>query len=116
MNPIVKTFILLVFSNSFMLTAWYFHLNFKWLDNKSMLIASVMSWGIAFFEFLFHIPANRIGSEAMSLGQLQILQVGMSLLMFIPFSVVVMKAPIKWDYVYASILIIIAAYLIFRNN
>jgi len=115
MSPVLKTILLLVISNTFMLTAWYLHLNVKWLDGKSFILASILSWGIAFFEYQFHIPANRIGNTIFSLAQLQIIQVGMSLLIFIPFSVFVMKTPLKWDYFVASLLIVLAAYLIFRN-
>jgi len=89
--------------------------NITQLDNKAWYIASLFSWGIAFFEYLVHIPANRIGSEAMSLPQLQILQIGMSLLIFIPFSIFIMKQPIKLDYLWATCCLTGAAYFIFRN-
>jgi uncharacterized protein (DUF486 family) len=96
-----------------MLSAWYFHLK-QWA-HKPWYIAALLSWGIAFFEYSVHIPANRIGSEVLTLSQLQILQVGMSLLIFIPFAVVVMKHPISSDYIFAALLLMGAAYFIFRG-
>lgn len=113
MNIIVKTVLLLIVSNSFMLTAWYYHL--KHLEGKHWFIASMVSWGIAFVEYNFHIPANRIGSQEMTLSQLQVLQVGMSLLLFIPFSILVMGKGIKMDYIWASLCLFGAGYFIFRN-
>jgi len=93
MSIIVKTVLLLLVSNTFMLAAWYLHL--KYLNEKHWFVVSLISWGIAFFEYNFHIPANRIGSQELSLAQLQILQVGISLLIFIPFSIFVMGKGIK---------------------
>jgi len=98
-----------------MLCAWYLHLNMKWLDQKTFFIAAVVSWGIAFLEYNFHIPANRIGAQELSLTQLQIIQIGMSLLMFIPFSIFIMNKPIKLDYVWASLCLVAAAYFVFRK-
>ncbi|MEM7051582.1 MAG: DMT family protein [Acidobacteriota bacterium] len=112
MSILTRTILLLVISNLFMLTAWYLHL--KLLNHRPWYIASAVSWGIAFFEYTVHIPANRIGHEVMSLSQLQILQVGMSLLLFIPFSIVVMGSPIKTDYLWAAACLAGAAYFIFR--
>lgn len=114
MPDALKTTLLLVISNGFMLSAWYLHLNMPSLKNKAWIVAVLISWGIAFFEYLVHIPANRIGSSVFTLSQLQILQIIMSLFMFIPFSIIVMKAPIKIDYIYASICLIFGAYFIFR--
>jgi hypothetical protein len=96
-----------------MLCAWYLHL--KWLDQKHWYIAAMVSWGIAFFEYNFHIPANRIGSQELSLTQLQIIQIGISLLLFIPFSLFVMNKPIKLDYIWAAICLVGAAFFIFRK-
>ncbi len=96
-----------------MLSAWYLHL--KWLDQKVWIYAAVLSWGIAFFEYLFHIPANRIGSQELTLTQLQIIQIGMSLLMFIPFSIFVMNKPIKLDYLWAAFCLVGAAFFIFKK-
>ena len=97
-----------------MMTAWYFHL--KSLSNSPWFIAAIFSWGIAFFEYMVHIPANRIGFEVMSLAQLQILQVSMSLILFIPFAIVVMDTPIKLDYVWAAMCLVGASYFIFRSG
>lgn len=113
MTILTKTICLLLISNAFMLTAWYFHLK-QWSD-KPWYIAAILSWFIASLEYSVHIPANRIGSAALTLSQLQILQVGISLLMFIPFAVFVMKAAVKLDYIWASACLIGAAYFIFRG-
>lgn len=110
-----KTILLLTASNFFMLCAWYLHLKMKWLDEKHMIIATLISWGIAFLEYNFHIPANRIGSHELSLTKLQVLQVGMSLLLFIPFSIFVMNKPIKMDYLWAAFCLFGAAYFIFKK-
>ncbi len=96
-----------------MLSAWYLHL--KWLDQKHWYIAAMVSWGIAFFEYNFHIPANRIGSQELSLIQLQVIQIGISLLMFIPFSIIMMGKPIKLDYVWAALCLVAAAFFIFKK-
>jgi len=113
MSVLTRTVLLLIVSNFFMLTAWYLHLNK--LGHKPWYIASLVSWGIAFFEYSVHIPANRIGHCELSLSQLQILQVGMSLFIFIPFSIFVMDHPIKLDYLCAATCLIGAAYFIFRG-
>ena len=113
MSATTRTILLLVVSNMFMLTAWYLHL--KTLNHKPWYVASMVSWGIAFFEYQVHIPANRIGHTVMTLSQLQILQVGMSLLIFIPFAVIVMDHPIKLDYIWAALCLLGAAYFIFRG-
>lgn len=114
MSIALKTIGLLILSNTFMLSAWYLHLNIPQLQKKPLIVASLLSWGIAFIEYQFHIPANRIGIGVFTLDQLQIIQVGMSLLMFIPFSMIVMKTPFRWDYIYAMVFLSIAAYFIFR--
>lgn len=113
MPVIVKTILLLVVSNCFMLTAWYFHLK-QWND-RPWFVASLFSWFIAAIEYSVHIPANRIGATELSLSQLQILQVGLSLLLFIPFAIFVMKSPVKMDYIWAAICLLGAAYFIFRG-
>ena len=112
MSILNRTILLLVISNFFMLTAWYLHL--KTLSHKPWYIASLVSWCIAFVEYTVHIPANRIGHQVLTLSQLQILQVGMSLLLFIPFAVFVMRYPLKLDYFWASLCLCGAAYFIFR--
>lgn len=113
MSAFTKTILLLTVSNVFMLTAWYFHL--KHLSAKPWYIAALVSWGIAFFEYMVHIPANRIGYDVMTLSELQLLQVGMSLLIFIPFAILVMGQPIKADYLWASLCLGGAAYFLFRS-
>lgn len=113
MSVLVKTILLLTASNFFMLCAWYLHLN--WLNQKHWYIAAMVSWGIAFLEYNFHIPANRIGSQELSLTQLQIIQIGMSLLLFIPFSLLVMNKPIKLDYIWAALCLVGAAFFIFKK-
>ncbi len=113
MSVLTRTLLLLVVSNFFMLSAWYLHL--KYLDHKPWYIAAIVSWGIAFFEYAVHIPANRIGNTALSLFQLQIIQVGMSLLMFIPFAIFVMNQPFKTDYYWAALCMSAGAYFIFRS-
>lgn len=99
-----------------MLSAWYLHLNIKWFNNKAFFWAALFSWAIAFFEYQFHIPANRIGDKVFSLGQLQLLQVIISLIMFIPFSMFVLKKPWDSDYFIAMIFMCIGAYFIFRSK
>lgn len=113
-GAVPTTILLLLFSNAFMLTAWYLHL--KSLADRPWWIAALASWLIAFVEYLFHIPANRIGNTVMSLAELQILQVGMSLLLFMPFAVFVMDRPMRWDYVWASFCLTGAAFFIFRGT
>ena len=113
MSILAKTVILLLISNLFMLTAWYFHLK-QWSD-RPWYVASFFSWCIAAFEYSVHIPANRIGSTGLSLSQLQILQVGISLLLFIPFAIFVMKSPPKLDYFWAAACLVAAAYFVFRG-
>lgn len=113
MPVLLQTLLLLFVSNVFMLSAWYLHL--KLFGDKHWYIVVLISWGIAFIEYNFHIPANRIGSQQLSVSQLQILQIGMSLLMFIPFSIFVMNKPIKLDYIYAMICLFFAAFFIFRK-
>ena len=114
MSVVTKTVLLLLVSNLFMLTAWYFHLR-QWSE-RPWYIASLLSWGIAAFEYSVHIPANRIGSAALSLGQLHILQIGISLLLFMPFAILVMRSPPRLDYVWATLCLIGAAYFIFRDG
>jgi len=113
MSIITKTILLLTVSNVFMLSAWYLHL--KWVDQRTWFFMAMVSWGIAFFEYNFHIPANRLGSQIFTLPQLQIIQVGMSLLIFVPFSVFVMRTPLKLDYLWAALCLCAAAFFIFRK-
>jgi uncharacterized protein (DUF486 family) len=104
---------LLVVSNVFITFAWYAHL--KNMAAKPWVIAALVSWGIALFEYLVQVPANRIGYTVMSLGQLKILQEVITLAVFVPFAVLYMKQPIKLDYLWASLCIMGAVYFIFRG-
>ena len=104
---------LLVASNVFMTFAWYAHL--KDLSAKPWWIAALASWGIALFEYLLQVPANRIGYTEMSLPQLKILQEAITLVVFVPFAILYMKQPIKLDYLWASLCIMGAVYFVFRG-
>ena len=112
-STILLSAALLVASNVFMTFAWYAHL--KNLTAWPWWLAAVASWGIALFEYLLQVPANRIGFTALSLPQLKIMQEAITLAVFVPFAVLYMKQPIKLDYVWASICILGAVYFIFRG-
>ncbi len=109
----LKTVLLLTASNVFMTFAWYGHL--KNLQSRAWYVAAVVSWGIALFEYLLQVPANRIGYQAMSLSQLKILQEVITLSVFVPFAMVYMKEPFKWDYVWAGLCLLGAVYFMFRS-
>ena len=113
MPPIVTTVILLTLSNIFMTFAWYGHL--KNMKAQPWIIASLVSWGIALFEYLLQVPANRIGSAAMNLSQLKILQEAITLTVFVPFAMFYMGQPFKMDYLWAGVCLIGAVYFIFRS-
>ena len=104
---------LLVASNVFMTFAWYAHL--RDLSAKPWWIAAVAGWGIALFEYLLQVPANRVGYTELSLPQLKIMQEAITLTVFVPFAVLYMKAPLKLDYLWASLCILGAVYFIFRG-
>ena len=110
---IVRTSFLLVLSNIFMTFAWYGHL--KNLSDKKWYIAALLSWGIALFEYMLQVPANRVGYTELSLSQLKILQEVITLSVFIPFAMIYMKQPFKMDYIYAGLCILGAVYFIFRS-
>ena len=112
MNPILISASLLVCSNVFMTFAWYAHL--KELNHKSWLIAALVSWGIALFEYLLQVPANRIGYQSLNVGQLKIMQEVIALTVFVPFSVYYLKEPLKLDYLWAVLCILGAVFFIFR--
>lgn len=105
---------LLMLSNVFMTFAWYAHL--KELSNKPWIIAALVSWGIALFEYLLQVPANRIGHTVMTVGQLKILQEVISIGIFIPFAYFYLKEPIKMDYVWAGLCLLGAVFFIFREK
>lgn len=110
---IVRTTFLLILSNIFMTFAWYGHL--KNFSDRKWYIAALISWGIALFEYMIQVPANRIGYTELSLSQLKILQEVITLSVFIPFAMIYMKQPFKTDYLYAGCCIIGAVYFIFRS-
>lgn len=114
MNPILSTIGLLMLSNIFMTFAWYSHL--KELDHKPWIIAALVSWGIALFEYLLQVPANRIGYQVLNLGQLKIIQEVISLSIFVPFAVFYMKEPLKLDYLWAALCILAAVFFMFREK
>ncbi|MGI1943543.1 DMT family protein [Shewanella glacialipiscicola] len=114
MNPTMTTIGLLCLSNIFMTFAWYGHL--KTLGSKPWIIAALVSWGIALFEYLLQVPANRIGYTVMNLGQLKILQEVITLSLFVPFAYFYMKEPLKLDYLWAGLCILGAVYFIFRSE
>ncbi|MFC7289575.1 hypothetical protein D3C87_230090 [compost metagenome] len=110
---IVQTVGLLTLSNVFMTVAWYGHL--KGLASKPWWIAALISWGIALFEYLLQVPANRIGYTQFSLAQLKIMQEAITLTVFVPFAIVFMDQPFKLDYVWAALCLVGAVYFIFRT-
>ncbi|MET0333971.1 MAG: DMT family protein [Rhizobacter sp.] len=110
----LQTVLLLVASNVFMTFAWYGHL--KSLATSPWYIAALISWGIALFEYLLQVPANRIGyAGGFSLAQLKITQEVITLAVFVPFAMVYMKEPFKLDYVWAGLCLVGAVYFIFRS-
>ena len=114
MNPALRTIVLLTLSNVFMTFAWYGHL--RTLHDRQWYVAAIASWGIAFFEYLLQVPANRIGYTVMTLPQLKILQEAIALAVFAPFAVYYMRQPLKLDYLWAALCILGAAYFIFRGQ
>ena len=110
---IVQTVGLLVLSNVFMTIAWYGHL--KNMSHRAWWYAAIVSWGIALFEYLLQVPANRIGNTQYSLAQLKILQECITLAVFVPFAMFYMQQPFKLDYVWAGLCLVGAVYFIFRS-
>lgn len=108
-----KTIVLLSISNLFMLFAWYGHL--KNLNSKPWIVAALISWGIALVEYLFQVPANRIGFTQLDLAQLKILQEVITLTVFVPFAIYYMQQPIKLDFLWAALCLMGAVYFIFRS-
>jgi uncharacterized protein (DUF486 family) len=113
MHPIAQSALLLTLSNIFMTFAWYAHL--KELSAKPWYIAALISWGIALFEYLLQVPANRIGFTMLNLSQLKIMQEVITLTVFVPFVLLYMKQPLKLDYLWASLCMLGAVYFIFRE-
>jgi uncharacterized protein (DUF486 family) len=113
LSPVFMSAALLVASNVFMTFAWYAHL--KNLAAWPWWVAALASWGIALFEYLLQVPANRIGFTALSLPQLKIMQEAITLVVFVPFAIFYMRQPIKLDYLWASLCILGAVYFVFRG-
>ncbi|HEY7640671.1 MAG TPA: DMT family protein [Steroidobacteraceae bacterium] len=113
MNPVLSTVVLLALSNVFMTFAWYGHL--KHLGQKPWVVAALASWGIALFEYLLQVPANRVGYTVMTLPQLKILQEVITLSVFVPFVIFYMRQPLKLDYLWAALCILGAVYFVFRK-
>ena len=113
MQVTLVTALLLIASNVFMTFAWYAHL--KNMSAKPWFIAVLVSWGIAFFEYLLQVPANRIGYTRMDLSQLKILQEAITLTVFVPFAVIYMKQSLRLDYLWAALCLCGAVYFIFRS-
>lgn len=113
MTPTTQAILLLICSNIFMTFAWYGHL--KNLAGSPWYIAAMISWGIALFEYLLQVPANRIGFQSMNLAQLKIIQEVITLAVFVPFSVLYMQQPFKLDFIWAGLCLVGAVYFMFRN-
>ena len=113
MKAIPTTAVLLVLSNVFMTFAWYAHL--KDMSGRAWYVAALASWGIALFEYVLQVPANRIGFAVMTLPQLKILQEVITLVVFVPFAVYYMRQPLKMDYLWAALCIVGAVYFVFRK-
>ena len=114
MHPVFISALLLMCSNVFMTFAWYAHL--KEMSHKPWIIAALLSWGIALFEYMLQVPANRIGHTSLSVGQLKILQEVIALTVFVPFSVLYLKEQIKLDYLWAGLCILGAVFFVFREK
>jgi uncharacterized protein (DUF486 family) len=114
MKPIFLAIALLLCSNVFMTFAWYAHL--KELNNKPWIIAALVSWAIALIEYGFQVPANRIGHSVLSVGQLKIIQEVITLTIFVPFSVMYLKEPLKLDYLWAGLCLLGAVFFMFRSK
>lgn len=114
MHPVVISITLLLCSNVFMTFAWYAHL--KALNHKPWLIAALISWGVALFEYLLQVPANRIGYTVLNVGQLKIIQEVITLTVFVPFSVLYLREPLKLDYLWAGLCLLGAVFFMFRGE
>lgn len=114
MHPVLTSIGLLVLSNVFMTFAWYAHL--RELSARPWIVAALVSWGIALFEYLLQVPANRIGHSVLSVGQLKIMQEVITLCVFVPFAVFYLKEPLKSDYLWAGLCLLGAVYFAFRDK
>ncbi len=109
----IATIVLLIFSNLFMTYAWYGHL--KDMRHRTLFLVILVSWGIAFFEYCLQVPANRIGRDFYSLGQLKVMQEVISVSVFALFAILYMREPLKLDYLWAGLCLVGAAYFMFRS-
>ena len=114
MPVILRTTILLVLSNVFMTFAWYAHL--KNLGSRAWWVAALASWGIALFEYLLQVPANRLGYTVLTLPQLKMLQEVITLAVFVPFAVLYMRQPVRLDFLWAGLCLMGAVYFMFRGT
>jgi uncharacterized protein len=114
MAVLLQTVVLLALSNVFMTIAWYWHL--RGLNDKPWYVAALVSWGIALFEYLIQVPANRIGFTQLNMSQLKILQEVVSLSVFVPVALLLLKEPLRWDYVWAALCVVGAVFFIFRGE
>ncbi len=114
MSPVARTILLLSLSNVFMTFAWYAHL--KTLNHRAWWIAALVSWGIALFEYLLQVPANRIGYTVLTVPQLKILQELITLAVFVPFVLLYLKQGLRLDYLWASLCMVGAVYFMFRGQ
>ncbi len=112
MKSVVISIALLICSNVFMTFAWYAHL--KALNHRPWVVAALVSWGIALFEYLLQVPANRIGYTVLTVGQLKIMQEAITLTVFVPFAVLYLKEPLKLDYLWAGLCLLGAVFFMFR--
>ena len=114
MRNVGFTILLLSLSNVFMTFAWYAHL--KELRGRPWIVAALVSWGIAFFEYMLQVPGNRIGYTVLTVGQLKLLQEVITLSVFVPFAILYLKEPLKLDYLWAALCILAAVYFVFRSK
>jgi uncharacterized protein len=114
LHPVLISIGLLTLSNVFMTFAWYAHL--KELGHKPWLVAALVSWGIAFFEYMLQVPGNRIGHTVLTAAQLKILQEVITLTVFVPFALLYLKEPLKLDYLWAGLCMLGAVYFMFRGR
>ncbi|MBF1803015.1 DMT family protein [Alloalcanivorax profundimaris] len=114
MKPVLTTLCLLTLSNVFMTFAWYGHL--KNMAHKPWIVAALVSWGIALFEYLLQVPANRIGHQVLTVGQLKITQEVVTLAVFVPFSLFYLKEKLTWDYLWAGLCLLGAVFFLFRGR
>jgi uncharacterized protein (DUF486 family) len=114
MPVVLRTAGLLVLSNVFMTFAWYAHL--KNLSDRPWYVAALVSWGIALFEYLLQVPANRVGYGTLTLGQLKIIQEAITLAVFVPFAVLYMRQPMRLDFLWAALCLCGAVYFVFRGQ